>query len=133
MDFTNVACCGVRELSGLSCHACDPVQMMKSFTRIYTGNNPYCRSNDRFRYAIFSQAGKTSKYGLKFAAFIKEHGLGELVETGFHKNPNSGNYLKAWIWTVDHIAVRAWLAKTTAAEKEMKNGQGSKDSQGPSV
>lgn len=71
----------------------------------------------RFRFAIFTEAHYPMytedtagpKYGQNFAAFIREHRLGDVVETGRHVNPNSSNKLKVWVWTVDHAALVGWL------------------------
>lgn len=161
------ACCGLRELDGLSQHS-DPVAAMKDITmQIYgelrpkaTGKevNPYKKPKDKqwentsswsgrfwtrddgmivyeyqaedweydrscndgggdvdkkWRYAVFTQAGKKRTYGKKFAALIRRENLGEVMQatTKSVKNPNSGNILKAWIWTVNHKNLKAWAQK----------------------
>ena len=69
---------------------------------------------DKFwRYAVFTQAGKNATYGKKFAALIRREKLGEVVQatTKTVKNPNSGNILKAWVWTVNYPALKKWAVK----------------------
>lgn len=118
-DYIN--CCGIREISGLSCHK-GPMAAMRSFCNIYPNapksyHNPYPSDQSRFRYAIFSQASN-SKYGDKFATYIRNQKLGDVIETaGKHVNPNSGHVLKVFVWTVDHDAVKLWM------KKEFKNAK----------
>lgn len=74
----------------------------------------------KFRFLIFSEAISSSYteastadgyagYGRRFAAYILSANLGEIISTGRHINPNSGNQLKVWIWAVDHGAFQKWL------------------------
>ncbi len=148
------ACCGLRELDGLSRHTDPNEAMMQVAENMYgsyapKGVNPYAKpdniewsrtiygdrywmrngitriyeyqinawgANDsydkdsRWRYAVFTQAGSRRTYGKRFAALIAKEGLGEVVQatTKTVKNPNSGNVLKAWIWTVNHTALKKW-------------------------
>ena len=80
----------------------------------------------RFRFAIFTEAHNPTqtedlgpKYGQRFAAMIRKKGLGDLIETGRHINPNSGNKLKVWVWTIDHAALVGWL-KEDAKKRHAK-------------
>jgi hypothetical protein len=104
-----IDCCGIREISGLSQHR-GPAAALKSFCRgVY--KTEYGTDASRFRYSIFSQI-QARQYGDKFAAYILEHKLGDVIETtGRHVNPNSGNVLKVFVWTVDHDAVKLWWEK----------------------
>lgn len=88
-------CCGLREITYLADHARDP----EDAARAFAADVEYDKN---FRYAIFTQAGVRSTYGVKFAAFILANGLGEVVETGWNTNPNTGSRLKVWVWTVNH-------------------------------
>lgn len=70
----------------------------------------------RFRYLFFTQAvrpgtGMSVRYGERFANYIKEHDLGFVTQTGENVNPNSGNNLTVWIWTVDHLKLKAHAMK----------------------
>src|SRR5882762_10220520 len=101
-------CCGIREINNLKDHR-DPESAMKAFMGeiapieyAYGGGE---QRRDKFRYAIFSGAGRRSLYAPRFAAYITMHNLGEIVHTGYHLNPNSMNQLKVWVWTVDHEAL----------------------------
>lgn len=104
LRLMRLRCCGVREIGELSSLR-SPVEQLRAFAR---EAYPY---NSRFRYALFSQARKRSKYGDLFAAFIREERLGTVIETEWKRNPNSGNPLKIFLWTVDHPAVKRWMKR----------------------
>lgn len=65
----------------------------------------------RFRFITFTQAttsSSSSKYGEKFADFIKASKFGEVTKTGTHKNPNSGSDLTVFVWAIDHTTLKPW-------------------------
>lgn len=113
-----IACCGVRELSGLSGH-----RSAAAAIRAFIANASYTPDHiqkgvvypPRFRFAVFSQAsqpmGKQASYGERFATYLTKMKLGEVTETATHVNPNSGNNLKVWVWAVDHDAMIEWMKK----------------------
>jgi hypothetical protein len=109
------ACCGIRELSEVRGDGSAKASIKSFGGLVYDQLRVQGRMMDKFRYAIFSQAESQSsplprKYGEELADYIKEHKLGEIIETaGTHINPNSRNKLKVWVWTVDHMAVRKFL------------------------
>src|SRR5258708_7051876 len=111
VDRAEISCCGVREIALLSAHR-DAESAMKSFVEetspevnTYYSDVPHRR--DKFRYALFSGT-KRSKYVDWFATYIVANKLGEVVETGWNKNPNSGNQLKVCVWTIDWDALKKW-------------------------
>ena len=111
IEVTNLACCGIKEIDGLS-RTKYPAEAMYSLLYNCEG----------FRYIIFSQAGAKAKYGERFANFIYRHKLGSIVSTrGVYKNPNSGNILKAWIWTVDTKACNEWFEEEDAKQEALRN------------
>lgn len=102
-------CCGIRELNNLSRFG-NEVAALKSFAKFVYDPS---KLNSQFRFAVFSEANNyrtKAGYGSRFAAFIRENKLGAVIETeGWATNPNSGNPLKVWVWTVDHDAVKEWV------------------------
>ena len=124
MEILNLSCCGVKEIRGLS-YSGSASEAFREFgkltfqrTQLDLQGNPQPAPIDKFRYVLFSQAGKPEyEYGTAFAEFLREHNLGTILETSFNLNPNSGNQLKVWLWTVDWGAVKAWFA--THAEKKV--------------
>ena len=140
MYVRSMSCCGVREINGLSQYRGGPAAMRAFVAYLkQPGGYPTDRKatkpgdgtsaaayNSRFRYVCFTQAQpqkiNNRGYGFAFAAFIRKHKLGEVViaSEGDHVNPNSGNQLKMWTWTVDHDRLNTWYAKDSAAVKRVK-------------
>jgi len=118
MQLDHLNCCGIREISGL-CGYSTGAAAFKAYLR----QTLRCGLT-HFRYVIFSQAnrdedaGSREEYGENFAAYLRDHKLGDVIETGEYVNPNSGNLLKVWIWTVDHDAVNA--SRANRAKREPK-------------
>lgn len=103
-----INCCGVREIDGLS-DGPSAAQNLKDFLSDYAEE---LDKDTPFRYAMFTQAGaRRTGYGFRFASLIEKKGLGTVISTGFNKNPNSGNPLKVWIWTLNLEALKAELKK----------------------
>jgi hypothetical protein len=109
MRFHPKSCCGLREISGLSDH-CDSAEAMQAFcgSVIFSG---YLRCS----HAIFSEARgmlmNDGPYGERFAAYIRRHNLGTVTASKRVENPNSGNQLKVWVWTINKRNLRAWARK----------------------
>ncbi len=119
-------CCGIREICGLSSNVTSTEAMQDFVERIATVDHGYGpRRYYKFRYAIFSAIGRR-KYGHEFEAYILKHKLGEVISTGYHINPNSRHKLKVWVWTVDHVALKAWAT----AHKPPKTEADSDDERG---
>jgi len=117
IEICNLECCGIRELNGLS----DAESSKEALLSFYY-NTSYIDA-DRFRYVIFSQAlsyrcGRTPAYGEKFASYLRNLRVGsvKIATTEDVKNPNSNNFLKVWIWTVDWDALKAWANKPANAK-----------------
>lgn len=113
--FQHVQCCGVRDLGGLGQFRTSVEAFLDMGRWLFGDTSQYAPSRNQFRYAIFSQAREESTYGHRFAAYIREHQLGELVETGFNVNPNSGNALKLWTWAINWVTFRAHYDALMAA------------------
>ena len=140
MYVRSMSCCGVREISGLRGYCGGPAAMRAFVAYLkqpggypagYKATKPgdgtsSAAYNSSFRYVFFTQAQpqkiNNRGYGYAFAAFIRKHKLGEVViaSEGDHVNPNSGNHLKMWTWTVDHDRLNKWYVKDAAAVKRVK-------------
>lgn len=108
MRLNVMSCCGAREITNLSISRSAPQAMQEFGQAIYTRSYA-----DNFRYVIFTAAdyGKPATYGTRFAKFIAKNNLGTVLETAKNRNPNTGNQVQMWVWTVNHDAVKAWLKK----------------------
>lgn len=101
-------CCGLREMSGIY-YGTPQSTIMEFADNSYQDYDLISRyENANFRHVIFSQAGSKATYGRKLAAFITKHRLGTVVSSLTKVNPNTGNPLKVWIWTVNHQRTYNW-------------------------
>lgn len=115
MNINHLSCCGVKEITSLrrldTQADFTPADALFSYCRDAFPIHPQL---DRGRYFIFTQAGaddeSNPRYGRKFAAFLREANLGEVIDTiPAGVNPNSGNHLRMWIWIANLEAVAEWL------------------------
>jgi len=116
-----LSCCGIREINGLS--RASARELLIDFGELMYG--PYYEyGNGNFRYVIFSEAytitPTTPGYGEKFANLIQEIGAGDVIRTGWNLNPNSGNYVRVYTWTVNHDVVTKWWKEHGPKLKEEK-------------
>jgi len=120
MTIRQLSCCGLRELSGLQ-GPDSPRMKMKEFIRtscprsgrydFRSGRYSYVGSL-RFSHVIFSEARDgAGDYGERFAAFIRRNKLGDVVASLRRVNPNSGNQVKCWVWTLNKPNLMAWANK----------------------
>lgn len=101
--FNRTSCCGIRELYGIS---------DKSPELILYSLGYYLAQNETVNgsHYLFSDntGGHDDHYGEILRDYILEQGLGTVVETPFTHNPNSGNMLKAFLWTINQEAFNVW-------------------------
>lgn len=106
-----IGCCGIREIDGLQYTTSEKKAIQEFLHR--TKRNRY------FRFVIFSQAdgawARVPNYGVKFAAFIETNKLGTLTMSNTAVNPNTGNKVTVWIWSVDWDALKKWAKENPVA------------------
>lgn len=115
-------CCGIREIAGLSYFRRKPDEAMLALCSrllpepIRTRKQPYeyllHPNSMRFKYFIFSQAGRRDRYnyGEQFKAYIEKMDFGTVIQTeNGHVNPNSGNELVVYLWTINREPLIAWF------------------------
>lgn len=105
MNITNLGCCGVKEITGLAGHKSAPDAMRAYCKRPFSHDTAFAPPSCAF--TLFT-APQPYKYGHVFAAFILKNKLGDVQEIGPTLNPNSGNRLQVWVWTVDRPALEKW-------------------------
>lgn len=136
MNIIDLAQCACAEINGLAYHH-QGREAMREFCRIaWSGKEVSTKwptaSKGAMKLSSFylftAAANGIDGYGGNFAKFIKEHKLGEVVETPavinakFH--PDHRN--KAWIWTPDVPALDKWwqaekaVIQQEAMEDELK-------------
>lgn len=118
MRLIREACCGLREIDGLSLDS-NARQAMESFITNTLVGGFYEGPDHRWRYAVFTEASNALTrhfYGLEFARFIRTHKLGKLVTTSGARNPNSHKHLRAWLWEVDWNAIKKYAKKSKKSQ-----------------
>lgn len=123
MDINNMDCCGMREIDGLASYK-TPEEAMTAF--ILRGiedsdADPFNDEDGGYCHVVFSQG--VGEYGNKFAAFIRSKHLGTVKGSRPALNPNTGNIVTAWIWTLDRDRLKKWSKANVTAPK-IKSGAG---------
>lgn len=104
LQFTSNAKSAMKEFLEASC----PRESLYSWN---TGKYTHLKEL-RFSHVVFSEAKDGSgAYGERFAAYIRRNNLGDVVASGRRVNPNSGNQVKCWVWTLNKRALMAWANK----------------------
>jgi hypothetical protein len=131
MKLHQMMCCGLRELHGLEWEAREgPAYAMKEFIHAACPKRQEFKWRDGkyikqylsrlyFSHVVFSEAKDgAGAYGEQFAAYIKKNKLGDVVASQRRVNPNSGNQVKLWVWTLNKQELVKWAAKN------IKDGDG---------
>lgn len=98
MTLSNTTCCGVDEMEGLEY---DPLQNMLQYCeeRFIMGETQ--------AFVLITDAVKNGN-GRRLVNFILNNKLGSVISTESKKNPNSGNYIRAWLWSPNIKEVKSW-------------------------
>lgn len=115
MGLRRFSCCGVKELSGISDHANPLAVLQRYVAEVRTMyNRP---KGGRFMFTpggahmFFTQAGNGVVYGENLAAYIEKNELGTIIRSPGRVNPNSGNNLIVFLWTLNQKNLKAWVKK----------------------
>ncbi len=119
-NIASTSCCGMKELHNLCTTRWDPklhqnvtISMEELVTTVYD----YYRTYAGFCFVIFSDIIKYDlKQGIRLAEYIREQGLGDVLETAPTRNPNSRNLIHAWLWVIDMKAMKKWYTKESRRE-----------------
>ena len=103
-------CCGINEITDLSytlghMKVEDYVVRISSLIMGDDGNK--CRGPYTGAFLLFSGISPY-KAAIRLSEFVTKEGLGVITETPGRRNPNSGNMLKCWMWSLDHRAIHRW-------------------------
>lgn len=106
------ASCGVSVLSGL---ATDPAIVVD---QILKERNP-CDRHIKEAFVVFSDVDYPERRrmqgdnppnmvvgGQRLADYIRDKGLGKIMESSTRTNPNTGNPIKLWVWEPPHEDVK---------------------------
>lgn len=107
-------CCGLGDLAGIQDGDVTPEQCVTAvlndqpvafvtFAQATFNTSSDLDSPEDVRlYKHINGAGK------RLAAYIRKHKLGSVTGGSVHRNPNSGNPLRVWLWALDREAIRKW-------------------------
>lgn len=110
MDVKLMECCGLREIDGLYSVG-NPQRALENIIALVELDDDNPTPGDwPFGAMIFTEAG-SGRYGTRFAAFLKENRLGAVRVIPAFYNPNSGNNVRTFVWTVNHLRLRKWYYK----------------------
>lgn len=105
--LSDTTCCGVDEIEGLESTPFKTV--LEVCYEKYDEEGWGGTSNQAF--ILFTDTMKSGK-GTKLAAYIVKNKLGTIAAPlRARRNPNSGNMIKAWIWSPNETNLKAWWKK----------------------
>ncbi len=128
MYLERVSCCGLREAEDVGVHE-TPEEALQDLCANASTADPYGRSEANqlfqpslggFSHIVFTGAAATSRrtYADKLAAYIRRHKLGAVTTARKARNPNSGNILGVYVWTVNRRVLAAWYKKHPINEED---------------
>jgi len=100
--FTTQVSCGVGQFSELPHFVEFPRESLSAIV-----NSPA----EKAQWIFSDMAHSKSCNGSRVAFFITQNKLGTLVESPTVPNPNSGNVIQTWIWTVSKREIAEFLSK----------------------
>ncbi len=105
VQVNQTQCCGFKEIDGIE-YANTPEETKQALKDV-------CRDffdGEDAAFLFFTGVSK-ERYGQKFKALILKNKLGTIIETKAKRNPNSGNAIKAWVWTVNRKNFKEYAKK----------------------
>lgn len=103
--FNRTSCCGIREIYGIG----NKTPELILYSLGYYLDQGEGISGAHYLFSDNTGAQDGVHYGEVFRDYIINHELGTVLETPFKHNPNSGNMLKAFLWTIDQPAFDRWF------------------------
>jgi hypothetical protein len=108
-------CCGIRELDGIM----SDNDARKS---VVDAAEQWHEEDVDGAFVFFSSFG-SSTAGQNIAAYIEKYKLGTVMKTRPTLNPNSGNVLTMWVWTVNKRNFRRFWRKTKRYKENYAEGE----------
>lgn len=106
-------CCGLRLVYGIANR--DPLDVIHTLTHAVAEE---VEMKDSAHYAFTDNTGEENEYGGTLAQNLTDFGLGTVVATPFAVNPNSGNMLKAFLFTPDRAACQEYYQRVNNDEPQ---------------
>jgi hypothetical protein len=105
--ITRIACCGIAELHSIK----GLVEAFGPDGVAFKVGSLFATGSFNGTFLVFSEVKGNGGYGEKLRDFVLSANLGGVTQTTTLKNPNSGNYLTAYIWEVDRSNLKIWYDK----------------------
>ena len=115
-DLSSMRCCAVGEVDGLGEHR-SGAQALKGILRDTFTQETWDFDDHRGKridrphisnaFLIFTETNR-GKYGERLQKLIEKEGLGEVMVTGWKKNPNSRNQVRVFTWTLNAPRCKEW-------------------------
>ena len=99
IDINKTTCCGLDEIFDLEE---ETKPMLLNISERFL--------DEKTAFYVFSDVSYSSS-GKNLAKMIKKLKLGTITTTKYKTNPNSGNKLKIYVWSVDSKKLRDWHYK----------------------
>lgn len=129
IDVRFLDCCGIHELVALS-HFVNPGTVEANVKHVLRNKNcafylfSCVEEHEDPDYEEDYDTSTAGAYGKIFADYIIKHKLGTVVMSDLATNPNSGNRLRAYLWTVDWDAAKKHLARKRIVKKKIVRKKG---------
>ncbi|MFA5695834.1 MAG: hypothetical protein WC917_00010 [Bacilli bacterium] len=104
IGINNLDCCGIEELVDIADYETEPKTIIVDICTNYFENENQCA------FYMFSDIQR-KRSGKNLCKFIKKHKLGLITQSPSRVNPNSGNSLTIWIWTINKRNLRSFYSK----------------------
>jgi len=107
-------CCGLKELTGISYLRGTAEQRLNAMLSQASFTGRFCE-------VIFTWAGSrrpttNRTYGRMLANIIRDKNLGTVTAINPVRNPNSGNYVETFIWTLDRPAIADYMTRNNITQ-----------------
>ncbi len=99
----DMECCGVKEFHGMSGTPKDVLMNI-------SGDKYHRYDEEEFAYVVFTDLARRT-LGDRLSKYITNHNLGTMYNIRTRKNPNSGNKIKMWIWSLNNSKLKTWWYK----------------------
>lgn len=113
MYLHNLSCCGFKELAGVGEEdmTLADLKMVLQELRRDTGFIPFVTFSGAKEPASEGGFSIGWKEAARLAALIKAHKLGTVYKARVKRNPNTGNRLQVYLWTVSSEGAARFLAR----------------------
>lgn len=118
VDIEGLQCCAIDEIGGIS-NCARATDVIEDVCKNWFEDCERDNDEGNAAFYLFTDT-EESNAGMNLAKYIVAEKLGTVVSTQYRVNPNSGNKVKCWIWSVNKVALKKW-AKHNDCYTEIDN------------